>query len=38
MQNNTLINQINIMINEKQKDSSYKFPNVNARYMIDLEK
>jgi hypothetical protein len=38
MQNNTLINQINIMINEEQKDSSYKFPNVNARYMIDFER
>ena len=38
MQNNTFINQINIMINKEQKDSLYKFPNVNARYMIEFER
>ena len=37
MQNNTLLDQINIIIN-KPIDHSYKFPNVNARYMIDFER
>ena len=38
MQNNTLMNEIDSMINKNQEDHNYKFPNVNARYMIDFDR
>lgn len=38
MQNNTLMNEIETLINKNQEEHSYKFPNVNARYMIDFDR
>jgi hypothetical protein len=38
MSNNTLIERVNVIINSTPETHSYKFPLVNARYMIDFER